>query len=338
MIEKHIDDESKIKDKHKINVMIIGNGAVGMFISCCLSSLDTVSALLCARRPDAVKRINEQGITLIHRDRSSHHKIKATLLKDLSDEFILSTSLIILCIKATQTDSFIESFTSQKFGKVVNNILTLQNGMGHTEKLSDKLNIEHLFAGVNTYGITKIDDNTVKLAGKGKISIGEYPSTSTDMDSEMNHKTIAELFINTGLNAVYTDEILKEVWIKLCVNTCINSITALIDNKNGALRNSYDLYEPLLNALCEEISNVALAEGINATAQHYKDAVLNVIDNTKENKSSMLQDIENNRETEIDYITGYIIRKGKEHNIKTDVCQLLYNLVKMKSVLSTQNK
>lgn len=316
-------------NKQTTKVLIIGNGAVGMFISCCLSSFNKVSAILCARRADAVKCINERGIRVNYKEKVTQYKIRAGMLETLSDEFISSVSLIILCIKSTQIDQFIRGFPSQRFNKI--DLLTLQNGMGYTEKLLQKIPIRTLSAGVNTYGITKIDDNTINQAGEGRIHIGTYHNSVNDGEPKKQSKDIAEMLSQSGLNAIHTKEILKELWAKLCVNACINTITALIGRRNGALLDLYALYEPILNKLCEEIADVANAEGIEVQSLSYKEKVLEVIQNTKVNKSSMLQDVEARRETEIDYINGYIIRKGKEHHINTDACELLYRLMKMKT-------
>jgi len=70
-----------------------------------------------------------------------------------------------------------------------------------------------------------------------------------------------------------------------------------------------------VSLLCEELAKIALAENINIRAMQMRDEVYRVIRATAQNKSSMLQDIEAGRSSEIDFINGFIVERARAHDL-----------------------
>ncbi len=97
------------------------------------------------------------------------------------------------------------------------------------------------------------------------------------------------------------------MWRKLAVNCVINPLTALWNCPNGELRHHTDE----INAICEEVAAVIEREGYHTSADDLRYYVEQVIDSTAENISSMLQDVRAMRHTEIDYITGYLLKRAR---------------------------
>jgi 2-dehydropantoate 2-reductase len=111
------------------------------------------------------------------------------------------------------------------------------------------------------------------------------------------------------------------------VNAGINPLTALTGLQNGFLLEIPAL-ERLLEITCREGISVAKAADIALLDCDIIEKTKNVARLTAENRSSMLQDIEKGRRTEIDSINGKIVEVGKEHGVETPVNSVLLALIK----------
>eukprot|EP00594_Rhizosolenia_setigera_P009666 CAMPEP_0178973658 /NCGR_PEP_ID=MMETSP0789-20121207/21877_1 /TAXON_ID=3005 /ORGANISM="Rhizosolenia setigera, Strain CCMP 1694" /LENGTH=308 /DNA_ID=CAMNT_0020661613 /DNA_START=152 /DNA_END=1078 /DNA_ORIENTATION=- len=156
--------------------------------------------------------------------------------------------------------------------------------------------------------------HNVVHAGKGKTFIED--------------KNLAHLFHSSKLNCYYSDhdEINTILWKKLAANCVINPLTALHNIRNGEIRAlSLEGYDNniIIDGIIQEVSAVASAHSHNKKnfmGLDYANLSLfvnEVIHDTCDNKSSMLQDVLACRETEIDYLNGYIHSLGKIYNIET---------------------
>ena len=96
------------------------------------------------------------------------------------------------------------------------------------------------------------------------------------------------------------------------------------DCKNGELVH----HTEQISRIIDEICRVMAAEGLHTDKTELTEYIAGIIQNTANNYSSMLQDIRNNRRTEIDYITGFLIKQARAHGLSTPENDRLYHLVK----------
>ncbi|MEG1585123.1 MAG: 2-dehydropantoate 2-reductase, partial [Anaerovorax sp.] len=145
--------------------------------------------------------------------------------------------------------------------------------------------------------------------------------------SSVRISAIAQLFNEVGLETEISQNVVGLVWDKLLVNVGINALTAITKLENGKLIGHKELEEVLEKAVTEG-AQVAKAKGVQLgfsdPVQHTKE----VCKATAANKSSMFQDILNNKKTEIDMINGAIVREGMALGIETPVNLVLMNLIK----------
>ncbi len=194
--------------------------------------------------------------------------------------------IIVLTVKAYQTSEAIESISKVYNGEP---IITFQNGVGIVEILNEF----DVIPGVITHGANIVAPGIVNHAGYGDTYIGE-------IDGKISNRVrdIAKLFTRSGLKTEAVNDIMKRRWLKAAVNGIINPITAIAKVKNGELLNNPHLVE-IAKCLEGEIYSSLKNKGFVADLHSL---VEDVILKTKENRSSMLQDIERGKRTEIDYI------------------------------------
>src|SRR5262249_53879596 len=130
--------------------------------------------------------------------------------------------------------------------------------------------------------------------------------------------------------AVHTDRLAALLWAKVFYNAALNPLGALLGLHYGALPESAHS-RALMDGVIDEAFDVARAEGVSlpwSSAGGYRDEFYGrLVPATYDHRSSMLQDLERGRRTEIDAINGAVWRRGAEHGIKTPVNAALTQLI-----------
>ena len=267
-----------------------------------------------------------------------------------SEEIIYN---LIVSVKAPQTVKAIQRVTHRLTRE--STIMFLQNGMGILDEVNEQLfpNEEYrptYVIGVVTHGLYSHGPFSVEHAGEGTIALGAMPRMPQDKPVEndtlselapsarylMRTMTRTPVFVAIGFPPT---GLLQQQLDKLAVNCVINPITAIIDCKNGALlSNMY--FTRVIRLLLAEISIViqSLPELKNVPnvkmrfdTLRLERIVFSIANKTAENHSSMLQDVKLGRQTEIDYINGYIVRRGEEMGIHCVMNYMLMHMVKGKN-------
>ena len=175
--------------------------------------------------------------------------------------------------------------------------------------------------GVTGHGATLIGLGHIRHAGWGKTFIGELDHRITDRVVQ-----ISQMFCDAGIETEVSSNIHDHVWGKLLVNVGINALTALTGFKNGQLLD-YPESVRLMERLVMEASEVARRKGI-----HFEQAPVEkvrlTIEATRENRSSMGQDFDHRRKTEIEAINGAVVREAQPLGIPVPFNQAVTDLVK----------
>lgn len=188
-------------------------------------------------------------------------------------------------------------------------VLILVNGMGLLELAATILPDVKLFAGTTTEGAYRSGTRQIRHAGSGitrigSLAIGQEPAW---FDAWRDFPLVCQ----------WDPDIENALWHKLAINCAINPLTALHKVHNGALQQEPALMASV-NSLCEEIAAVSKAAGFSETARRISGDAAEVIRRTADNKSSMLQDVLAGRRTEIDFITGYLVRRADALGVKVE--------------------
>ncbi len=195
--------------------------------------------------------------------------------------------------------------------------LTLQNGLYGRETLAGNLGWERAAAGITTMGATLIAPGCVRPTAGGEIVLGAHSRL----------KPLLELFTQAGLPARVEPDLKSLLWGKLLVNAAINPLTALLRVPNGALLEMPQARK-LLVSLAREGEAVARAAGVRLPYEDTLSEVERVIRNTAGNQSSMLQDVLRGTPTEIEAITGVLLREAERRGVPVPVNQAVYRMLK----------
>lgn len=300
-----------------MKIAIVGAGAMGCLYGAKLSTVPGSEVYLLDVWQDHVDRINEQGLIMEEQGQFiTYDKVKASTRA----EDIGPCDLAIVFVKSTLTSQAVKS-NKAVFGPETI-ALTLQNGLGNIELITEAIGEKGIIAGTTAHGATMLEPGKIRHAGSGKTIIGELDGSST-----ARIEKVAQLLKEAEMETEISANVLGLVWDKLLVNVGINALTGITRLHNGQLLN-YPEIEELLEAAVTEAAQVALAKGIKLgfadPVGHTKD----VCKATAANRSSMLQDVLNKKRTEIDMINGAIVREGAGVQVPTPVNKTLTNLIK----------
>ena len=229
-------------------------------------------------------------------------------------------SRLLVTTKAWQTPTALRAISPKLADDA--SIILLQNGMGNEEIVAGLFPGVRLYSAVTTDGVWRERPFAITRTGIGTTWIGRSDGAVSDDDD----RDLFESLPHTVLTIEYSRDIRTRQWQKLAVNCIINPLTALSGCRNGELAANVDL-ERLLPALADEIAAVATAEGIPVSTADIAGQTRDVLTATAANRSSMLQDIEAGRRTEIDSINGYVCRRALVHGIAVPQNRELFDRV-----------
>jgi 2-dehydropantoate 2-reductase len=300
-----------------MKIAIIGAGAMGCLYGAKLSEIPSNEVYLIDVWKEHIDAVNENGLFMEENGELIHYRN----LKGTSDSMKVGMcELAIVFVKSTLTSAAVRE-NKAVFGPETI-ALTLQNGLGNIDLIRAEIGDNNVIAGTTAHGATMLGPGRMRHAGSGKTIIGELDGSRSD-----RLEKIAQIFQEAGLDTGLSDNVLGLVWDKLMVNVGINALTGITKLQNGDLLN-YPEIEELLEAAVTEAHSVARAKGIHLSYDDPVNHTKDVCKATAANKSSMLQDILNHKQTEIDMINGAIVREGAAAGIAAPVNLVLTNLIK----------
>lgn len=228
--------------------------------------------------------------------------------------------LLFLCVKSYDTASAVESaILLVKQGTIV---VSLQNGFGNVELLAAKIDGNQVLCAITSHGSTLLGPGHVRHAGVGPTSLAPFAP-----DGWGRARAVADLLTGLGLEASPMRDIQSLIWSKLIVNAAVNPLTAIANVRNGRLLEDAALGK-IMREAAREAAGVARAKGVALLYEDEIAQVESVCRLTRDNFSSMLQDSRRGRKTEIDAITGVIVKEARTAGIKAPVNEMLLERVR----------
>jgi 2-dehydropantoate 2-reductase len=318
-----------LKNK-KPKIVIIGQGAIGLLFYYHLQQTKNHVSLLCSafsstfsseqsERPSrfiASKERAEYSFTAYQATRASYHQ----LLYSQADD-IKQADIIILCVKSYQVVAAIKSIAFAINRSCL--VILAHNGMGTLSEVKQLLPVkQRVLTMLTTHGCLRNSPLNITHTGLGHSDIGLLAGAMTKTEKS----SLTQLLNQAIATFTFEQNIINKQWLKLAINCVINPITALNNIENGQV-NLTEFKEIKAN-LITEIVEIAKAEGVDLTEKELTKTIQTVSQATAKNSSSMRCDIVAKRQTEIDYINGYIHRLGIKHCIATPINTQMWQAIK----------
>ncbi len=297
---------------------ILGAGAIGCLWAANLQSAQPVTLLV---RPDGAAThplLDGLQLELGSNTQKSSPRVESTAEASPIRRLLVTT-------KSYQCESAVAAIRQRLTPDA--QVILLQNGMGCQQQAARLLAGIPVYAGTTTDGAFRRTPNTLVWAGRGETWFGPLNNLAKQQGS-----TPLEPLLSTQLQAGYDEAIENRLWRKLAINAAINGLTALHNCRNGALAEN-PAYRQEMATLCQEIAQLARTLNIplsdqETSADQLLQTALRIARATAKNYSSMQQDVAYGRQTEIDFINGYISAQAKKVGVATPANDALVRKVR----------
>ncbi|MFR8032466.1 MAG: ketopantoate reductase family protein [Lachnospiraceae bacterium] len=230
--------------------------------------------------------------------------------------------LLIVCIKNYSLKESLQDFINIIGDKTV--ILPLQNGIYAYDFFCEKFKNNVVLRGYVQGPNTQMNGGNITYTNTGVMHIGKTQNDLKDIAKKCFY-----MLENAGIDIVWEDNIKKMVWKKWMLNVAGNSITALTLTDYSFFKKSPEIQELCIQAMNEFIL-VAQHENVDLVEKDIDDVINYYITYNGSKKTSMLEDMLNNRRTENEYLAGSLIRLAEKHGITTPMIRTLYLLIKIR--------
>jgi len=295
-----------------VKVCVLGAGAMGSLVGALLSQRHEVALV---GRKAHMEVVRARGLEVTGATRLLAKPLACT--KPAEVPWV--PELVVLTVKAYDTPRALQA-GAPLFG-AASAVLSFQNGVGNLELVEQAVGPGLALAGVTTHGVTFVEPGHVHHAGVGTTVVGGAAGT------EPLAAQTAALLSEAGMKTEASPDIRADIWAKAVVNAGINPLTAISGLRNGALLEVPALKE-LLEMTVREAQGIAEQAGIALPEGDLAERAKRVCQLTALNKSSMLQDIEQGRRTEVDSICGAIVAQARGLGLRAPLNQALLALVK----------
>ncbi len=302
------------------NVAVMGAGAVGSYFGAMLARAGHPVMLI--GRPAHVQAIAQDGLRVETTQFTEYVRMQTS-----SDpSAVHGADLILFCVKSTDTEQVAAEIASHLIPTAT--VLSLQNGVDNAERIARHLPNRVIPAVV--YVATAVTTpGCVKHFGRGDLVIGEMKGMARHRNSYAESlQQIARLFEGAAVPVRVSENVAGELWAKLVVNCAYNAISALGQASYARLASQGPIREVIREVVLEVIA-VATACGVELSPGETLRATEKIAVSMAGQLSSTAQDVARRKRTEIDYLNGFVVRKGREFNIPTPVNHTLHALVKL---------
>lgn len=290
---------------------IIGQGSLGVMYGKHLADRLGKDAVFFLADEERVKRYREaelicNGETCPFTYRSPAEAVKADLL--------------IFAVKIAGMAAAIE--TARPFVGEKTLLLSVLNGVSSEGMLEEAFGEEHvLYACVQGMDVGKLG-NVVSYKNMGYIALG-----TKDGRRDERLSAVTDFLDAAGLSYQVPEDIVREQWSKLMLNTGVNQVTAVYKAPYGLVQKEGEARTMMIEAM-KEVKKAASFQGVELTdadIRYWLDLLATL---NPEGRTSMCQDVMAGRKTEVELFSGTMIRLAREEGLRLPVNEFLYEAIK----------
>lgn len=296
-----------------MKIAVIGAGAMGSIYGGHLSLNNEV--YLIDTNGDIINHINENGLVLEEDGKSNVYRPKAVT----NSGRLPKMDLVILFVKSLYSKVALIG-NKDIIGKDTY-LMTLQNGSGHEDILGEFTDAEHIIIGTT-------EDNGAVL-GVGHIRRGGVGNTNIGMlveDKNAFLPKVKDAFDCCGFNVKIHGNIQQLIWNKLFTNVSLSVVTGILQVKIGYIRNNEYAWN-MTKTLIHEAVEVANKLGLEANEYKIIRDVENVSIMSPEGVTSICADLRAGRKTEVDNISGSVVKAAAKVGVEVPTHNFVVNMV-----------
>ncbi len=294
------------------HVYLCGLGALGAMYASRFCSAPVESVKVIAD-PERIRHYQEEGVS-VNGSRLPLSFLSPGHAAPVADLIVISVKWHQLHQAITEVQPFVGEHTI---------ILSLLNGVDSEEVISRELGIAlPLYSFVVETDAGRKGQN-IEYRTLGTIVFGEKRNTTLSP----RVSAVRELFERAGIPYRIPEDMLRELWWKFMLNVGMNPTSAVMRAPYGTFQKSAEARQ-CVRMSCREVLQIAERIGIPLGEQDIE-AIFPIIDRlAPEKKTSMLQDIEAHRKTEIEIFAGAVVEQGRRYGLSTPVNELLFNMIR----------
>lgn len=296
------------------NVLICGIGAVGSIYANKINEYDNQSLKI-----------------LVDKNRLESYTKKPKIFngKPLQLNYILpetkddKADLIIIATKFDGLNEVIKNINN--FVKNDTIIISLLNGVTSEEIIAKKYGWKHTLLAYFVGHSAMRNGNNIIHDGVGQVVFGIKDPSKTEVS---DIQLVKNYFDKIGLDYHTPDDMWRALWLKYMLNVSSNQPSAILGMTFGQMQSNKHFMNMLVKIM-QEVQSIAKAEGVQNTQTMVEEALTVFNKMLPDGKTSMLQDVEAKRETEVEMFAGTMITLGKKHNIQTPYNQILKDFIEI---------
>ena len=290
----------------------MGAGGVGGCLGGLLAKAGNDVSLIA--RGEHLEALREHGLKVIRPGGEIIVEIQAT--GDPSE--VGQVDLVLFTVKTFQNRHVITSLKSLMGPET--SVITLQNGVESHEQLSAVLGASNVLPGAYWASSHILSPGVIAEDVEARVSFGAVDDTES-----LRALDIRKVFRDAGIEAELSPDPLRVLWEKFVVLSALSGITSAAQTRPKELLQFPDARKMFCNAM-EEALAVGLAKGVELPENLVRDS-LKYIDGLPDFQNSMHSDYEAGRPTELDALSGAVIRLGSQIGVQTPVHRYLYSVL-----------
>lgn len=296
-------------------ITIVGAGAMGGWLASSLSGAGNDVTVLDVSE-ELVSCINQNGLQVETKDGTKNVRLHATS----NAEDVKHSEMVFFFVKAHHTKSAAE--LARPFIGPDTIVVSLQNGWGNADTLASVYEPKQIVVGVTYHSATVRMIGHIAHTGVGQTFVGPYQDEAS---LDMAHR-VGALLEEAGVQNTVTSTVKTEIWKKLILNAATLPTSALAGLAAGDLGKHQEMMT-VVDAITEEAVNVARAQGYDIEFGERKDRIHSVLEGAGKGKSSMLQDAEARRKTEIEVVNGAVVRAAEKVEVPVPLNRVMVSLI-----------
>ena len=296
-----------------MKIAVIGCGAMGALYGGYLSRNNEVT--LVDRNPERIAKIQRDGLRIAEPDGSAalYHP---AITGDTSG--MAPVDLVILFVKAMQSEAALEK--NRALIGPDTYLMTLQNGSGHEETLRRFADDAHIVIGTTLHNSAVTGVGEIRHGGSGCTHIGPLTGDAARLEP------IREAFASCGFETDCMQDIKRLIWQKMMTNVSASVLTGVLQVPMGFIAENPNAWA-LCETLVREAVAVAAGEGIDFDAEEKVAEVRKVCTDSPAGLTSIYADLRDGRRTEVDTISGSVVRASDRNGVPAPTHRAMVNLV-----------